>query len=161
MPKTPKRAGRTPKPGSRFLSAVIADNVRARRTLRHYSQDELARRMRHLGHDTWVRATVSEVERAGRSVTIDEVAGLCAALGATFPQLLDPAGVERSHDENVDMGASWVMSPDQARVWLVGRVVYALLADEQGQLGDIAAGPVGQDIEGFVMWANAANGGTK
>jgi transcriptional regulator with XRE-family HTH domain len=101
VPITPKRAGRTARPGSRFLSDALAANVRDLRSLRRFSQDDLAERMRAVGHE-WSRATVSTVERGQRNVTVDELATLALVLGVTFGDLLDPTGADRRGREGLD-----------------------------------------------------------
>jgi len=103
MPRTPKRAGRTAAEGSMFLSQIVARNVRAYRALQGLHQAELARLLTRLGHG-WVAGTVSEVERNGRSVTVDELAGLAAALRTSVAALLDPCGPQRSEGPAVDVG---------------------------------------------------------
>lgn len=73
------------------IPEVIAGNVRAFRLLRRLEQEHVADRMWSLGH-TWRRATVSEVERARRNVTVPELLALVVVLGANIEQLLDPRG---------------------------------------------------------------------
>ena len=116
MPATPKRAGRTPKPGSKFLGEVVADNVRGQRSQRRLSQDSLAERIGWLGH-SWSRATVSEVERNERTVTLDEFLALALVLGTRPDQLLLP---QRGR---VDVGGN--LAPVNANFlesWLTGRI---------------------------------------
>lgn len=60
--------------------------------MRGLKQEDLAARMRHLRHD-WSRATVSEVERSGRNVTVDELASLAIILGVAPGEPLDPEGL--------------------------------------------------------------------
>lgn len=48
--------------------------------------------MRCLGHATWSRSTVSQIEGGGRSVTVDELVSLGIALSATLRELTSPAG---------------------------------------------------------------------
>ena len=104
MPATAKRAGRRPKKGSRFLGQILGENMRSVRALRRLTQDDLAERMRQLGHANWVRATVSEVERYGRNVTVDELLGLALALNATIGALLEPTGVDGTSSGDLDIG---------------------------------------------------------
>src|SRR5918992_5014083 len=109
VPKTPKRAGRSPKPGSRFLSEVVADNIRAFRVLRRISQSDLAAAMHGHGHHTWSRATVSEVERYGRTVSIDELASAAVVLRVPLNRLLDPFMLPEGAGDwlsDVDFGGS-------------------------------------------------------
>ena len=91
MPSRPKPQRRAKTP-ARLLSEVAADNIRAYRTLRRMSQDTVAARMVALGHTQWSRAAVSEVERHGRQLVLDELLALAVVLEKSLPQLLDPAG---------------------------------------------------------------------
>jgi transcriptional regulator with XRE-family HTH domain len=94
---TPKRSGRQPKPGSRFPSEILADNVRTWRGLRRYSQAQLAERMTRLGHP-WSESIVGFVERGERNVTVDELVGLAIVLNTReIGSLLDPLGPEGEH----------------------------------------------------------------
>lgn len=102
-PKPQKRLGGT----ARLLSEVVADNVRAYRTLRRTSQEALAGRMVSLGHSQWTRAAVSEVERHGRQLVIDELLALALILEKSVPELLDPAGPGAEGKAGaVDLGAT-------------------------------------------------------
>src|SRR5438876_11910658 len=93
MPQaTGKRAGRQPEAGARFRSDAVAENVRAMRGARGLSQGDLAERMKAEKFD-WRQATVSEIERGARNVTVDELLGLALILEATPADLLDPAGI--------------------------------------------------------------------
>jgi transcriptional regulator with XRE-family HTH domain len=114
---TPKKAGRQPEPGSRFLSDVLADNVRAYRSLRRLSQGELARRMGDARHP-WTRATVSDVERANRNVTTDELLALAMILSTPIGGLLDPAGVEGRATAPLDFGGWRPMPVGMASRWV-------------------------------------------
>lgn len=73
------------------IPEVLGSNVRAFRLLRRLEQEDVADRMRSLGHK-WRRATVSEVERVRRNVTVPELLALVAVLGANVVRLLDPRG---------------------------------------------------------------------
>lgn len=128
MRPTPKRAGRSPRKGSRFLSDVVAENVRVLRTLRRLSQSDLAARMSYLGHE-WTRATVSDVERSRRNVTVDELLGLALSLRTEVPNLLDPAGIDGRAQEALDYGIADPIPTRSAQDWLHGRVGYGLLAE--------------------------------
>lgn len=134
MKPTPKREGREPLPGSRFLTDVVAENVRVLRSLRQFSQSTLAAIMAYLGHD-WSRATVSDVERAERNVTMDELLALALALGATIPDLLDPAGVDGRGTNALDYGRTVAMPSRTARHVLHGRVVFRLM-NVEGAVAD-------------------------
>jgi transcriptional regulator with XRE-family HTH domain len=94
---TPKRSERKPKPGGRFPSQILADNVRIWRGLRGFSQAELADRMTRLGHG-WSASIVGFVEQNRRNVTVDELVGLTIALNVQqLGSLLDPLGPEGEH----------------------------------------------------------------
>ena len=111
-PLPPSRKSREPKPGSRFPSEVLAQNVRLIRRVLDLSQGDLAERMASLGH-RWVRQTVGEVERSGRVVSIDEQLGLAMALGTSLITLLDPSAI-RGQDEPAptDVGLRTVLMDD-------------------------------------------------
>jgi transcriptional regulator with XRE-family HTH domain len=117
MPATPRRAGREAPKGSRYPSEIVADNIRDHRSLRRVSQQQLADEMSRLGHGWW-RATVSEVERAGRAVTVDELVALALALGVTVADLLDPAGPAGTRDAGMYVGE--VAYPEGARYLIPG-----------------------------------------
>jgi transcriptional regulator with XRE-family HTH domain len=119
---TPRRAGRTPQPGARFLSDAIATNLRAYRSVHRLSQEELARRMGDLGHTSWSRATVSEIERGGRTVTIDELLALALVFGAPIANLLDPAGLDGTGTAPLDIGTWTPMPVGMASRWIRGRI---------------------------------------
>jgi len=119
---TPKRAGRTPQPGSRFLSDAFAENLHAYRSLRRLSQEELARQMLNLGHASWSRATVSEVERGGRTVTVDELLALALIFGTPIGDLLDPAGLDGRATAALDFGWRRTMPVAMASRWVRGRI---------------------------------------
>jgi transcriptional regulator with XRE-family HTH domain len=94
---TPKRSERKPKPGGRFPSQILADNVRVWRGLRGFSQAQLAERMSRLGHG-WSESIVGFVEQNRRNVTVDELIGLTIALNVRqLGSLLDPLGPEGEH----------------------------------------------------------------
>jgi hypothetical protein len=71
--------------------------------------------MRELGHP-WSRATVSEVERRGRTVTVDELLALALVFEAnrggqlSLADLLDPQGVSGRNTTDVDFGPNTVPS---------------------------------------------------
>jgi hypothetical protein len=106
MPRaTAKRSGRQAKPGGRFPSEIVADNVRTWRGIRRLSQAELAARMSGLGHP-WTESIVGFVERGQRNITVDEYVGLEVALEIDhFGGLLDPYGI---HGDR----ARWVHVPE-------------------------------------------------
>jgi transcriptional regulator with XRE-family HTH domain len=124
MPEpTPRRAGREPLEGSRFLSDVLADKVRAYRLLRRLKQDDLAEGMQGLRHTTWSRQTVGDVERGRRNLTVDELAGLSLLLQVPLFKLLDPEPLEGGQPMALDVGAQVPIPPDQARDWIYGRSI--------------------------------------
>ena len=63
-----------------------------------YEQEQVAARMRDLGHKNWVQQTVSEVERGRRRVTATELFSLTLVLGATIGDLFNPIGWEIATD---------------------------------------------------------------
>jgi transcriptional regulator with XRE-family HTH domain len=99
----PKKLPRgKPPQGTRFPFQVFAENVMVARTLRRFSQPQLAERMRRLGFPGWTQSTVSQVERGQRSVHIDELWSLALALNTTIEFLLDPSertGSERALED--------------------------------------------------------------
>ncbi len=128
MPATPKRANRTARPGTRFPSEVVAANVRAFRVLQpDGSQPTLAKAMQGLGHN-WVAQTISEVERGGRNVTVDELCSLALVFGVTVSDLLDPHGPDRK-PTGLDLGTAQPVPAPLAQLWVRDRAVLAL-ADE-------------------------------
>jgi transcriptional regulator with XRE-family HTH domain len=118
MPTTPKRSGRRARAGSRFPSEAVADNIRAYRLLMRLSQGDLAKRMRAMGYEKWSQATVSEVERYGRTVAIDELFPLAQVLEATPADLLDPQGPDGRTALDVDLGPSGVMNHRIGHAWV-------------------------------------------
>jgi transcriptional regulator with XRE-family HTH domain len=127
---TPERAGRQARPGARFLSDVLAANVRAHRLLRRLEQSDVAERMNSLGHP-WVQQTVSGVERGQRNLTVDEILGLCLVFGAKLGELLDPTGPDGRNSEQLDYGPA-VLDPGLAYAWLAGDERLELLWDGGG-----------------------------
>src|SRR6266700_2654883 len=119
---TPRRAGRTPRAGSRYLSDVLADNIRAWRLLRRLEQAEVASRMSKLDH-TWGPSTVSQVERGRRNITVDELLSLAIALGVPVWVLLDPLGPQGDNDMPVDFGPVGTLSAKLVREWLTTNAV--------------------------------------
>jgi transcriptional regulator with XRE-family HTH domain len=129
VPKTPKRAGRAPHPEAKFPSQVVAANIKSLRALRDdMSQEELADRMRHLRFP-WSRATVSEIERGDRNLTVDEFASLAIALNAKPTELLDP---ERQ-GVAMDFGMTGPLNRINAIAWARGGMRVGVVVDEQGQ----------------------------
>lgn len=126
MPATPKRQGREPRPDSVFLSEVLAGNIRAARSRERRSQTDLAGHMATLGHP-WSRATVSEVERSGRTVSLDEFFALAIALGVT------PTDLVTAHGQEVDLGTSRPAPANLVRLWLAGWI-RVFLKEDDGRL---------------------------
>jgi transcriptional regulator with XRE-family HTH domain len=126
MPTTPKRmdAKLRPAPQSRFLSQILAKNIKDRRSERKLSQSVLAERMVSVGHGKWTRATVTEIERENRSVSVDELLGLALVLGVPIGELLDPTGIDGQGREGLDytLGAAPPMRVEAAREWVRGRL---------------------------------------
>jgi transcriptional regulator with XRE-family HTH domain len=145
VPATPKRAGREPQPGARFPSEVLGANVRTFRRIRDLNQDDLAERMNALGHG-WVRATVSEVERGGRNVTVEELLALALVLGEPVADLLDPGRWPTIWPDQqppaVDIGApadqALVIAPELAGLWVRGEVAYKIALGEPVSDGLVA-----------------------
>ena len=115
MPSTPKRAGRTAQPESRFISEAVGENIRSMRGLRGLNQAEVAEGMQALKHSTWERQTVGEVEKATRSLTVDELLGLAVVLECTITALLSPLGPDPDPDApGIDYGTDVAMSAEDA-----------------------------------------------
>jgi transcriptional regulator with XRE-family HTH domain len=126
---TPRRAGREPLPGSRFLSDAIADKVRGYRLLRRLKQDDVAEEMRKLRHP-WTQATVSQVERGQRNLTVDELVGLSIVFELSLNELLDPVPVGGGPPPALDIGLPVPIPPDMVRHWSTGASI--LLTKEAG-----------------------------
>lgn len=128
-------AQRSDQPGARSLAEVVADNLRDWRALRRLSQREVAERMGHFGY-SWSTATVSEIERLGRVVDVNELLCLAMALETSLPDLLDPAGVDGRHGESLDYGRSDVppMPVSLARKVLRGDVGVYPMFQEGGRI---------------------------
>ena len=105
MAGTPSRAGRHPKQASRFVSDVLAENVRVLRAIRGLTQEVLADRMSFLGHG-WKRQTVGQIARHDRSTSVDELLGLAIALDTSVPRLIDPRGFDKKHPFYLDVGSA-------------------------------------------------------
>ena len=124
MPEpAPGRAGREPLPGSRFLSDAIAEKVRAYRLLRRQKQDDVAEEMRKLRHP-WTQATVSQVERGQRHLTVDELVGLSIVFDVTLNELLDPVPVGGGPAPALDIGLPFPIPPDIVPHWSAGANIF-------------------------------------
>ena len=105
MPGISRR--REPHTGSRYLSQIVGERVRDVRRHRGVSQEELADRMVDLGHATWHRPTVGQVEKAERNLTVDELLSLAVAFKTTLAYLMSPASAwDPNYDGPVDVGRS-------------------------------------------------------
>jgi transcriptional regulator with XRE-family HTH domain len=122
MAPTPKRKTDS-RPGARFMTAAVAKNVHDRRVLKGITQEDLAGRMRDLGHTAWAGPTVSQVERGRRSLSLDEFLGLALTIGVAIPELLDVRGVEGRQSEPVELGHTAPLSGDYVNEWAHGRAV--------------------------------------
>jgi transcriptional regulator with XRE-family HTH domain len=113
------------------MADVLADNVRAYRLLRRLEQTDVAEGMNKLGH-RWKAATVSEVERGQRNVTVDELLALGLVLEAAPFALLDPVPMTRGLGPDLDVGTAKPLPTLWARRWLRGEV--------QAKIGERADG---------------------
>ena len=84
---------RTDQEARQTVGEIVAANIRAYRHLRKMEQAKLAGHMESLGF-AWRRATVSELEREKRNVSLAEALALSLVLGVTIEDLLyqRPAG---------------------------------------------------------------------
>lgn len=96
-----RRVQRSERSWARSLAEVVAFNVRGYRALRELSQSGLAERMTIYGY-RWTTATVSEIERVTRNVTLDELLCLSMSLGVTISDLLDPSGIDGRQTDALD-----------------------------------------------------------
>jgi transcriptional regulator with XRE-family HTH domain len=128
MPASPKRSGKKARGESRFPSEVLAANLVRERQLQQLTQEEIAERMRLLGHE-WVRATVSEVERLGRLVSVEELGGLALVFSTTIPRLLSPPVFE-DDPPSVDHGGPEPISRWLEFLWLHDLVTFVWEWDE-------------------------------
>lgn len=113
MPGIPAR--REPHPDSSYPSRIVGKRAKdARRLHDRLSQEAVADRMVALGHDTWVRQTVGQVEDAERNLTVDELVSLAAALQTVVAYLLSPASpADPLTDEPVDVGGPDPLDRDE------------------------------------------------
>ena len=97
---------REPHQDSKYPSRIVGQRAKdARRLHDHLSQEATADRMVALGHGTWTRQTVGQVENAERNLTVDELVSLAAALQTMVAYLLSPASpADPFTDELVDIG---------------------------------------------------------
>lgn len=78
------------------FSVIVGRSVRAARSIRDLSQEQVAARMRALGFAGWLRQTVGQVERGKRRLVIDEVLALSFALQTSIAELIMPAADEET-----------------------------------------------------------------
>jgi transcriptional regulator with XRE-family HTH domain len=69
---------------------VLAKNIKAARNRKGLDQKSVAKRMKALGFERWVRQTVGSTEKPARQVTGPELLGLAFALETTIPALMAP-----------------------------------------------------------------------
>jgi transcriptional regulator with XRE-family HTH domain len=103
------------------MSDVLADKVRAYRLLRRLEQADVAEGMNKLRHH-WKAATVSEVERGQRNVTVDELLALGLVLETAPFALLDPVPITGGLGPDLDVGTATPLPTIWARRWLRGEV---------------------------------------
>jgi transcriptional regulator with XRE-family HTH domain len=136
---------------------VIARNLRAARSRLGIEQEEVARRMRVQGYETWLRQTVSSIEKNKRRPLAEEIAALAAALETSIPQLMTPTADDA--DVVVDFPAGeidgqqafavisvrrWIEAVnDRAVRWKDGRPVteHATVVNEPGRAAWLAPRP--------------------
>jgi transcriptional regulator with XRE-family HTH domain len=135
----PEPAGREPLPGSRFLSDAVAEKVRGYRLLRRLKQDDVAEEMRKLRHP-WTQATVSQIERGQRNLTVDELVGLSMVFGLSLNELLDPVPVDGGPPPALDIGLPVAIPPDMVRHWSAGA---SLLLEKEAGSGKVRIAAVG------------------
>lgn len=88
---------------------LIAAGVAAARQRKRWTQEEAARRFRHVGLTTWRTSTVGSLEAGLRRPRLDEVLLMCAALDCTLDQLLPDT------PDPIELGDGAVMSPAAVR----------------------------------------------
>ncbi len=113
--------------GVATIAEVIGANIRAHRSMQGIDQKRLAADMNLIGHP-WHRATVSEVERGRRNVTVAELLALTVLLHVPVLWLLDPCGPtgswgRRALEISLDPGSH------QARVTVSPDDLSALICD--------------------------------
>jgi len=138
MPQpTPDPAARGPEPNSRFLSDVVARNVRTWRSLRDLKQADLAARMAGLGH-AWTQSIASQVELARRHVTADELLGLALSLEVAPPDLLDldplAIGAAGPGGQSLLTGTTAAIEPAEVHQWLRGGLRPRVAVNGEGRM---------------------------
>jgi transcriptional regulator with XRE-family HTH domain len=79
--------------------------------------------MRKLRHP-WTQATVSQVERGQRNLTVDELVGLSIVFGLSLNELLDPVPVGGGPPPALDIGLPVPLPPDIVRRWSTGASIF-------------------------------------
>lgn len=85
---------------------LLARNIRAARARRGLGQESVARRMRALGYEAWVRQTVGSTEKPSRRVTAEEILGLSYALETSVSVLMSPSADEEASVVGLGPGSS-------------------------------------------------------
>lgn len=108
---------REPIEGAMFLSQIVSERIGDARRLRRLTQEAVAERMHTLGHTTWYRQTVSQVETGERNLIIDELISLAMVLTAPLSFLLNPytpgAGLPGMKSTQLDVGGPTPLNWDQ------------------------------------------------
>jgi transcriptional regulator with XRE-family HTH domain len=64
------------------LTSTVAANIRGRRAVLGWRQDDLAERL------DWTQRVVSRIEQGQRTLDVDELSRVCRVLGVGLPDLL-------------------------------------------------------------------------
>lgn len=91
------------------LAGIVADNLKRLREEANWAQSEVADAMTRLGFESWVRLTVTDVERANRRLSLEELLGLAVLFGVPMLQLLIPADNTRLEWHTGDLASSAVL----------------------------------------------------
>lgn len=148
--RMPRRASRSSRKDAQFPAEVLAANVRALRLLRRLTQDDVAEQMQRMGHATWSRATVSEIERYGRSLTFDEIVSLAVVFRVPPLEIQDPLGPALLTSV-FDFGGPEGVPPGVAMRWIRGQIAIGITDDGEGiwweATGDGDARAVRKEVE--------------
>ncbi len=131
-----------------LVETVIAGNVRQFREGAQWSQADLADRLGALGLAGWTQAGVASIENGSRRPRIDDIAGLCAALGRPLADLLrdaEPWIVAALTDVPHEPDANAVAKAAADRE---SRDLYALAARHLKSRGNVPIAP-----EDLATWA--------
>lgn len=104
------------------IRSVMAENVRGMRAKRRISQQSVAEQMTALGN-TWIRQTVSDVERAQREILAKELFALALVLDCSVLDLMEP-------ESPIDYGGAKPIPPAVVRGWLRGELDLGLTWNE-------------------------------